>query len=495
MKRFYQFLSYFLISLLLCMFAAGCSVSDRNNFSGSFENPEQVQPHKETPPYAENEVVARLKPGADPSFVASLVDGNMIEQFTIDSMDYVRIRIPAALSVTKAVEVLDTHNCTDYAEPNYFYKICLTPNDQAYTTRQYYHRNMNSEQAWAVTTGSSDVTIAIVDTGVDGTHPEFSGRMVGGYDFIRNISLSGSENSDFHGHGTHVAGIAAATGNNNIGIAGMDWQAKVMPVRVLDSSGAGSMTNIVLGIQFAITNEAKVINLSLGGAGYSQALKDVIVSAREAGVIVVSAMGNDYIKSLIYPAGFPEVIAVGSTDPKDRISDFSTRGEWISVTAPGSEIYSTFTGGTFRTINGTSMSTAQVTGLASLILSINPAITPSQVRTQLEDTADDSGIAGFDPVYGFGRINAANALGAVLPNRYGTAEVLVTLDGPSAGGINVILRDGSGNLIATGRSSQTGKAVFFDVPAGSYTVGAANSSEIVPITIIPDTRTTVTLSL
>jgi thermitase len=493
MKRFLLIITFLLTAFIITGFViTGCSTGNpAEQNTGVPQYPQQDTDQDGVASYVEGEVLVRLKPGADKTEVASLVDGDIIEQFKIGSMEYLRIRVTGSESVEKTVEILEKDKQIDYAEPNYIYQVCLEPNDPYFASRQYHHRRINSTSAWDVTTGSESVTIAIIDTGVDGTHPEFSGRMIGGYDYVLGKVLTGNENSDGHGHGTHVAGIAAATGNNSIGVAGVDWNAKIMPVRVLDNTGSGSTEKIAQGVGFAAEN-ADVINLSLGGRGYSLTFQDSVIAAREKGVVVVVAMGNSYNKKLQFPAGYQGVMAVGSTDANDVISSFSTWGEWISVAAPGSEIFSTISGGSYRTANGTSMATPQVAGLAALLLAKNPGWSPSRVRTQIEDTTDDFGAAGFDQVYGYGRINAGRALTQATVNRYGTVEVRVTLDAAPYS-ISTILKNTSGKTVSTMRTKSGGKAVFFDIPAGSYTVGIAGTPNTVPVTVTAGEKSSVNL--
>jgi thermitase len=478
MKRFNWFFLIIALSIITITVIVSCT---SGLITGQSEDgPQQPQPNMGpgiSGPYAEREAVVRLKADTDPETVALLVDGEIIQQFRIDSMEYLTIRIPESETMERAVEILENADGTDYAEPNYLYQTALTPNDPSFSSRQYYHQRINSPEAWEVTTGSESVIIAILDTGVDGTHPEFSGRMLAGYDYVSNIALTGEENSDQNGHGTHVAGIAAATGNDNIGIAGLDWNARIMPVRVLNAQGTGTVTGIANGIGFAVNNGADVINLSFSGKLYSNTMRDAIVYAREAGVIVVAAMGNNYsIRYNTYPAGYRGVIAVGSTDARDQFSKFSTYGEWMSVSAPGSEIYSTFPNAEYKTASGTSMATPLVAGLAALVLAKNPDWTPSQVRSQIEATADDLGESGFDPYYGYGRINAGRALGEAVDDNYGIVDLTTKWAGGGAiSGWDVILKDTDGNTVATGKSNTLGKTVFFDMPAGSYKLEFINS--------------------
>ncbi len=422
--------------------------------------------------YVANELVVRLKENAKAEDVASAVGGYVEETFTIGKMEYARIKLPQDVTLSEGEKILNGTDLVDYAEPNYIYKALLVPNDPEYTSRQYCHKLMNTEKAWDVTTGSSSVTVAVVDTGVDGTHPEFSGKMVAGYDYINNKALTGNENSDDHGHGTHVAGIACAIGNNNRGVAGMNWKAKIMPVKVLNSAGLGTNSTIAQGITYAAQNGADVINLSLGGSFYSQAIRDAIEEARARDVGVVAASGNTYTRSLTYPASYPGVIAVGSTNGQDEVSVFSTRSPYLSVSAPGSDIYSTVPGGEYATFSGTSMAAPQVSGLYALVKGLHPAWIPSHIRSQIEQTADDKGDAGFDEEYGYGRINAQKAVGTAVADQYGTALIAVLQGITPVSGVNVVIKDATGKAVATGITSSGGVSSYYDLKPGSYTATA-----------------------
>ena len=423
--------------------------------------------------YVPGEVVVRLKPGTSAKSIAALVSGTVLQQYSIAGMPFVRIA-PGGITVEKALEILSEATGIDYAQPNYIYHANLVPDDPEYAPRQYCHQRMNSEDAWDVTTGSSSVTVAIVDSGIDGTHVEFSGRTVGGYDFIDNKPLLGTENSDGAGHGTHVAGIVGATGNNSTGVAGINWQCKLMPVRVLNDSGSGSDTGVASGIQYAVDNGAKVINMSLGGPGYSQQIQDAINNANDNGVLVVVSMGNDYMRYISYPAASQGVIAVGSTDGNDQVSNYSTRGDHISVSAPGSNVYSTYTGLTppYSTLSGTSMASPQVAGLASLIIGLNPGWMPTRVRSVIEATADDIDETGFDINSGYGRINCANAVNSTAADYYGAMAITVRDAGTPQSGVDVVIRTAIGDEVATTKTDTNGVAEFNFLHTGAYTASA-----------------------
>lgn len=328
-----------------------------------------------------------------------------------------------------------------YAEPNYRYNATVTPNDPG-LANQWGHTRMQSEAAWDLSTGSTSVIIAIIDTGIDETHPDLAGKIVAGYDFVGNDTNPHDEN----GHGTHCAGIAAAITNNAAGVAGMDWQARVMPVRVLDNTGSGWTDDIVDGITWATNHDAWVLSLSLGGSSYSAAMQNAVNAAHSAGRLVVAAMGNDNTSTPFYPAALDNVLAVAATGPGDGKASYSNYGNHCDVSAPGGDmtyyqdpagIYSTMpTYPVYLTtafyyyedydyLNGTSQATPYVAGLAGLIWSVRPGWGPDQVQTVIENTADDLGAAGWDRYFGHGRINALAALTLVQPGDHWTTLPLV----------------------------------------------------------------------
>ena len=411
------------------------------------------------------EVIVHYQPEARPEEIADSVGGSVIEIFSLGSGLYGRIKITGP--VVEGVNNLKKLPQVIYAEPNYMCQADIVPDD-TYYSYQYGPQNCSAEDGWDINTGSSSVVIAILDTGVNGLHSEFAGRMVGGYDFINSLALTGEENSDDYGHGTHVAGIAAATGNNNNGIAGVAWGCKIMPVKVLDEYGSGSYASIASGIVWASANGAHVINMSLGGSGYSQTLNDAIQIAVTSGTVVAVSMGNDYHAMVKSPASCQGVIAVGALNGQDEVTDFSTRGNYISIAGPGEDIYSTSYTGDYVYMSGTSMSCPFISGVCALILSQHSGITPEEVRSQLEETAVDLGDAGWDRETGWGKPDIATALGTLEPNKYGSITVDIEPDSP---GLSVVLYDDSNNFkSATVSGAVAGDAYFYNVTAGSYIV-------------------------
>ena len=287
----------------------------------------------------------------------------------------------------------------------------------------YNLNKIKAAEAWLSCYQGQGVTVAVVDTGVDLDHPDLQANIVTGKSFVDGASSP----DDDYGHGTHVAGILAAVGNNG-GVVGVAPSARIMPVKVLDEQGTGSIYDVADGIGWAADHGAKVINLSLGTVSDSSTLEDAVDYAYDQGVLLVAAGGNcgssdyyfngcDYQDQPIYPGAYADVVAVASTNSSDAQSSFSTQGSYIEIAAPGSDIYSAYYDGGYATMSGTSMASPHVAGLAALIWSQNSGWTNRQVRAQIRNTAQDLGASGWDSQFGYGRIDAASAMAplALMP--------------------------------------------------------------------------------
>lgn len=352
-----------------------------------------------------------------------------------------KLKVDEKADLAQVIRAFKSSPYVEYAEPNYIAHVFITPNDP-YWSSQWGMTKIEAPAAWDITTGSSSVTIAIVDTGVDLFHPDLSGKLVSGYDFVNNDNNP----QDDHGHGTHVAGIAAARTNNGTGVAGFSWGAKMMPVKVLDDYGNGDYEDVANGVIYAANSGAKIINLSLGGSAYSWTLKDAVEYAYNLGCVIVAAAGNNN-SSVSYPARYPEVIAVAATDSNDQRASFSNYGPEVDVAAPGVSIRSTYWwgGSTYGWLSGTSQAGPHVAGLAALIWSVNPGLNNIQVESIIKQTADDLGAAGRDNYYGFGRINARRALEATAPSLTTSASMGFLAD-PATDPFSQTLRIGDGAM-------------------------------------------------
>jgi subtilisin family serine protease len=267
-------------------------------------------------------------------------------------------------------------------------------------SQEWHYEMINAPEAWEITNGSSDVKIAVLDTGIDDNHQSLG-------DFV-NTDLGenfvgGNSTMDDQGHGTHVSGTIASYGS----VSGVMQEATLIPVKVLGADGSGSIFGIIDGVLHAVSVDADVINMSLGGGGYNPSFDEAVETAVNSGTIVVAASGNEYQSSISYPAAYESVIAVGSVTSDKTRSPFSNYGEGLELMAPGSNIYSTVPNNGYDTLSGTSMASPHVAGVAGLLRAANPNATVSEVRAAMNDTAESVG----DPFeYGNGIVDAYGAV-------------------------------------------------------------------------------------
>ncbi|MEH6558600.1 MAG: S8 family serine peptidase [Oceanicoccus sp.] len=354
------------------------------------------------------------------------------------------------------IKQLRLRDDVEYAEPNYKMTVQVVPNDPFYPLQWHYPR-INLPQAWEITTGtpvSGTVIVAVVDNGIVLNHADLTNKLVGGYDFIRNTDTSqdgdgidsdpsdpgdGNDVRPNSWHGTHVAGTIAADSNNNYGVAGVSWGAQIMPIRVL-GKGGGSSYDVMQGIRYAagLSNDsgtvppktADIINLSLGGQGYSQSSQELFTQLHDNGIIVIAAAGNESSSAPIYPAAYNDVISVSAVDLAGKLAPYSNFGDSIDVAAPGGDasidlngdgysdgVLSTLFDDTdgidsFVFLEGTSMATPHVAGISALMKSVYPDLTASQFYSSLQGgyLSNDIGTTGKDNLYGFGLIDALKSV-------------------------------------------------------------------------------------
>jgi subtilisin family serine protease len=283
----------------------------------------------------------------------------------------------------------------------------VTPNDPAYAAWQSpYLSQISAPAAWSSTTGSASVVIAIIDTGVEGTHPDLASKMVAGW----NIYGNNSDTSDVYGHGTLVAGTAAAATDNGLGMAGVCWQCLIMPVRISDTKGLATYSAMANGISWAASHGARVANLSYE-ASTSSTVTQAAQAFINAGGVVTIAAGNEGI--FISAPDNPSALTVGGIDRTNTLYSWSNYGNIIDLVAPGS-VYTTFPGGGYGLASGTSFAAPIVAGVAGLMFSANPSLTPASVMSMLKQSATDLGAAGWDTTFGWGDVNAYGAVTLAL---------------------------------------------------------------------------------
>ena len=326
---------------------------------------------------------------------------------------------------SRIITALSKNPNVEFAEADYLAFTTAVPND-TYFANQWGLENtgqtiagqqgtadadIDASSAWNITLGGG-VKVAVLDTGVDQDHEDLAGKI-----FLQKNFTSSSSPDDFYGHGTHVAGIIAATGDNEIGVSGGCPSCLILNGKVLRDDGAGYYSWIANGITWAADNQAKVINLSLGGSASSRTLQRAVNYAWNKGAVVVAAAGNSANQSKTYPAAYANAIAVAATNNRDQKASFSSYGvKWVDVAAPGQDIFSTFPNHPYK-INksanydygsGTSMATPMTSAAAALIWSTGYGTSASSVRSRLESTADK--IPGTGTYWSAGRVNAEAAV-------------------------------------------------------------------------------------
>lgn len=360
-------------------------------------------------------------------------------------------RIPSGASVEDTVAALESDPAVQYAEPNYIYQTDLTPNDPGYPDQWALgdgSSSIDAPEAWTVTTGSSAVRVAVVDTGMDMDHPDLApnlwtnpGEIAGnlmdddgnGYvDDVHGYDWSGLDNdpSDAQGHGTHVSGIAAARGNDSIGVSGTSWRSQIVPLRALDDDGFGTTLELAQAFDYAGSMGFPIVNASLGGNGYSLTLENA-VKAWPKTLFIVSAgnggsdgIGDDVETSPSYPCSFPQdnILCVTATDQNDVLAPFANFGAVsVDLAAPGTEILSTLNNDGYGIASGTSMATPYVSGTAALLLSVAPDTTVAKIKSALLDgTQKRTSLAGSTA--SGGRLNAFSSLAAIAPSLITTTK-------------------------------------------------------------------------
>ncbi len=364
---------------------------------------------------APGEFLVKFKPGTPNHVRENVVREHGGRKFRhVRGIDVEAIEVEALKGTANAaasdavLQALRGNPNVEFVEPNYLRTIAMTPNDPL-LSQQWAWDRIDAFEAWDLVQGSASTVIAIVDSGVDRTHPDLDAKIVAGYDFVEKDT----EPDDGHGHGTHVAGTAAAETSNGVGIAGMCPGCSLMPVRALGNNGSGKVSDVISGIDYAVANGAKVINLSLTSAAFSESEEEAIDRAWNRGVFVACAAGNASTSKPTYPAALPSCFSVASTDPPDVRSSFSNYGSWVDVAAPGRGIYSSWIGGVYNTISGTSMATPHVAGLAGLLAS--QGHNNAEIGRRICETADP--IVGTGSSWRCGRINALRAVSDWTPHR------------------------------------------------------------------------------
>ena len=306
----------------------------------------------------------------------------------------------------------------------------LLPDDPDYLS-EWHLPKISAPAAWSSTTGNSSVIIAILDTGVDATHPELASKITPGWNTYDN----NSDTRDVFGHGTQVAGTAAASSNNTMGVASVAWGCQIMPIRISDLGGIATYSTIAAGLTWAADHGARVANISYEATG-SLTVSSAAQYFRSRGGVIVVAAGNGGISDTSSPDN-PDVLTVSATTTTDSLASWSNRGNKIDLSAPGVSIRTTTAGGGYASVQGTSFATPVVAGVCALVISANPSLTSDQIQQVVKQSTDDLGTAGWDINFGTGRVNAANAVTLAAnpppPGPPPSSGPTVAITSPSAG--------------------------------------------------------------
>ncbi|MGB3204021.1 MAG: S8 family serine peptidase [Crinalium sp.] len=398
--------------------------------------------------YAPNQVIVKFKNEVSAAIVSTIksqLKASVVYNKGLNGAELWQIR---GTDVAAAIAALSKNPNIKYAEPNYIVSNAATPNDPSFSqlwglnntgqTGGTADADIDAPEAWNIQTGGN-VVVGVIDTGVDYNHQDLVGNIwtnpgeiagdgidndsngyvddIRGYDFVNNDA----DPMDDHGHGTHVAGTIAGRGNNGVGVTGVSWSSKIVPLKFLSASGSGYLSDAVRAINYATQKGVKITNNSWGGGGFSQTLFDAINAAKNAGSLFIAAAGNDYGNDNDaqphYPSSYnlDNIISVAATNDTDTIAYFSNYGATsVDLGAPGENILSSTPGNTYDTYSGTSMATPHVSGVASLLLAQNPNMTYAQVKERLLGTGDVVSSLTGKTVTGR-RLNAYNALTNTVP--------------------------------------------------------------------------------
>lgn len=341
------------------------------------------------------------------------------------------VEVPAGSEAEIAAELARRPEVA-FVEPDAILEPSAIPDDPDFPA-QWHLPQIKAPEAWDISTGRDALTIAILDTGVDSTHPDLDSKLVPGW----NVWDNSPNTEDYYGHGTKVAGTAAATGNNGAGVASVAWNCKLMPVRVTPNEGYTTYSALASGLVWAADHGARVANISFQASG-SNAVADAAGYFQAHGGVVVVAAGNSGAPDTA-PEN-PYVLTVSATGSGDGLAGFSTTGSVVDLSAPGVSINTTRMGGDYAFASGTSFSAPVVAGVAALVLSTNPGLNSAQVQAILEQSADDLGSAGWDPQYGAGRVNACRAveLAAVTEGAPDTTAPSLSIIPPADGSLSPV---------------------------------------------------------
>lgn len=367
--------------------------------------------------------------GANPSAIAlALNRGGARLEKTLGRINVHVLQVPEPALDHVSAALMKTGLFTFVERDNLLQSATAVSANDPYFSSQWHLSAIQSPSAWGITTGTSNVIIAVIDSGVDWSHPDLAPNLVPGWNFLTGTSTT----QDNAGHGTAVAGTAAAASNNSIGVTGVSWGNKIMPLQVLDATTAASYSNLASAITYAADHGARIISISLCGSSASSTLQSAESYAWNKGSVIFAAAGNSSSSAPTYPAADPNVVAVSASDVNNTFASFSNYGSWIDLAAPGNNILTTVLGGSYGGWYGTSFSTPVAAAVGALVLSVKPGLSSASLVSLLEQNADDLGTAGWDQYFGYGQVNAYKSVLAAGTPVSDTTAPTVSISSPGA---------------------------------------------------------------
>lgn len=387
-----------------------------------------ADPRNAALPFVADELLVQPYPGADEQALSALYAqvGAQVTGY-LPEIDMTVLRVPADELISAGATLADS-GLFEAVEKNYLLQAEAFPDDPLFLDQTYLPQ-VNAILAWDLTVGDAGIILGIVDTGVDAGHPDLADKIVDGW----NVYDDNRDFSDVMGHGTAVAGVAAAMSDNAAGVTGITWENPIIAVRATDERGRASARHIAAGILWAAGHGARVINASFAPLWSNKVVQSAAQQAFNQGCVVVISAGNE--GGMNDAAGYDEALFVGAVDRADDVAVFSDRGPFVDLVAPGTAIKSTQRGGDYALVNGTSFAAPIVSGVAALALSANPDLRPVTIIQALLDTTIDLGAPGADRTFGHGEVDATAAVQQAIDTAFEADDTPPTLkiDKPASG--------------------------------------------------------------
>ncbi|MCH8147297.1 MAG: S8 family serine peptidase [Planctomycetes bacterium] len=409
--------SKWLASVHVAVVLAGCGgvTLPESTENQSFEFADDADPALAALPFVETELLVQPYPGADAAKLARLYfDAGASQLETFEEIDLTVLKVSADNLHKVAAQLADSSLLETIAK-NYVFEVSRIPNDPAFEEQSYLDQ-IHVPEAWDTSIGSEEMIVAVVDSGVDADHPDLRDRLLVGW----NVQERNTNTVDAVGHGTHVAGLVAAAANNEVGVAGVSWDSPLLPVRVTDDRGRVASRHLAAGILWALSHDARVINVSFAPLWGDRVVRAAATCAFNRGAIVVISAGNG--SGTTTARGYREALFVGAVNRFDRIASFSDRGPFVDLVAPGVSLYSPDRQTDYSRVSGTSFAAPIVSGVVALAWAVNPDVRPVSIQAAVLESSVDLGLQGEDSTYGYGLVDAAAAVSRALEIAESTDE-------------------------------------------------------------------------